>query len=82
MNCFAHRLMGTTYAQAPLAFRANSGDLPGGAYYLLSGQIWADSPVGEPLEDQLHPYWTPDISSDSGRPLIGRKNRNMMTAEG
>lgn len=63
VGCITHNLMNTNYAEAPLAFRANPGDLRGGGYYFFSDQTWADSPAGEPLEEQLHPYWTKNLSS-------------------
>ncbi|EED22608.1 arabinosidase, putative [Talaromyces stipitatus ATCC 10500] len=60
-SCITHKLMKTAYAEAPLAFRGNPGDSRGG-YYFFSDQIWAESPAGKPLEEQLHPYWTEDLS--------------------
>ncbi|KAL2864139.1 uncharacterized protein BJX67DRAFT_383981 [Aspergillus lucknowensis] len=63
VGCITHNLMNTTYAEAPLAFRANPGDPRGKGYYFFADQIWAGSPAGEPLEEQLHPYWTETLSS-------------------
>lgn len=50
-GCTTHNLMNTNYAEAPLAFRANPGDLREGGYYFFSDQIGADSSAGEPLDE-------------------------------
>ncbi|GAM43325.1 arabinosidase [Talaromyces pinophilus] len=68
-SCITHKTMNTTYAEAPLAFRANPGDPLGKGYYLFSDQIWANSPAGELMEEQLHPYWTSDLSSGQWTPI-------------
>jgi hypothetical protein len=68
-SCITHKAMNTTYAEAPLVFQANPGDPRGKGYYLFSDQIWADSPAGRPMEEQLHPYWTSELSSGQWSPI-------------
>lgn len=67
--CITHKAMNTTYAEAPLVFQANPGDQRGKGYYFYSDQIWADSPAGQPMEEQLHPYWTSCLSSGQWTPI-------------
>jgi hypothetical protein len=46
-----------------MVVKANAGDARGAGYYLWADQKWAGSPSGNPMEEQLHPYWSPDLSS-------------------
>jgi hypothetical protein len=62
-SCITHRAMNTTYAEAPMVVKANAGDARGAGYYLWADQKWAGSPSGNPMEEQLHPYWSRDLSS-------------------
>lgn len=62
-SCITHRALNTTYAEAPMVVRANPGDARGEGYYLWADQKWAGSPSGRPMEEQLHPYWSRDLSS-------------------
>ncbi len=62
-SCITHRAMNTTYAEAPMVVKANPGDARGEGYYLWADQKWAGSPSGSPMEEQLHPYWSRDLSS-------------------
>ncbi|MEO8358771.1 MAG: bacterial Ig-like domain-containing protein [Vicinamibacteria bacterium] len=62
-GCLTHREMNTTYAEAPMVIKANIGDSRSKGYYLWADQKWAKSPSGNPMEEQLHPYWSPDLSS-------------------
>lgn len=68
-SCITHRTMNTTYAEAPMVVKANPGDVRGPGYYLWADQIWAGSPSGEPLEEQLHPYWSADLASGDWTPI-------------
>jgi hypothetical protein len=68
-GCITHSTMNTTYAEAPLAIQANPGDPRGEGWYLYSDQKWAGSPSGQPLEEQLSPYWTTDIEKGDWKPI-------------
>ncbi|KAL2858446.1 hypothetical protein BJY01DRAFT_241781 [Aspergillus pseudoustus] len=68
-SCITHMNMDTVYAEAPLVLQANPGDPRGRGYYLFSDQIWAGSPAGRPMEEQLHPYWTSELSSGQWTPI-------------
>ncbi|WP_433553561.1 bacterial Ig-like domain-containing protein [Micromonospora zamorensis] len=68
-GCITHRTMNTTYAEAPMVVRANPADVRGPGYYLWVDQIWAGSPSGEHLEQQLHPYWSADLASGDWTPI-------------
>ncbi len=61
-SCITHRAMNTTYAEAPMVVKANPGDARGDGYYLWADQKWAASPSGNPMDEQLHPYWSRDLS--------------------
>jgi len=68
-SCITHRTMHTTYAEAPMVVRANPGDARGAGYYFWADQKWAGSPSGDPMEEQLHPYWSPDLASGAWTPI-------------
>ncbi|MEO8621016.1 MAG: bacterial Ig-like domain-containing protein [bacterium] len=63
VGCITHSQMNTTYAEAPMVVRANAGDKRGAGYYMWADQKWAGSPSGTPMEEQLHPFWSPDLAS-------------------
>ena len=62
-SCITHHALNTTYAEAPMVIGANPGDARGEGYYFWADQKWAGSPSGKPMEEQLHPYWSRDLSS-------------------
>ena len=64
-----HEAMKTTYAEAPLVFKANQGDPRGKGYYFFSDQIWEGAPAGKPMEEQLQPYWTNSLASGKWTPI-------------
>lgn len=64
-----HWAMKTTYAEAPLVFKANPGDPRGKGYYFFSDQIWEGAPAGKPMEEQLQPYWTDSLASGKWIPI-------------
>lgn len=68
-GCITHDAMNTTYAEAPMVVRANPGDVRGEGYYLWADQKWARSPAGNPMEEQLHPYWSADLASGRWTPI-------------
>ncbi|MEU8254398.1 immunoglobulin-like domain-containing protein [Micromonospora inaquosa] len=68
-SCITHRAMNTTYAEAPMVVTANPGDVRGSGCYLWADQIWAGSPSGDHLEEQLHPYWSADLASGDWTPV-------------
>lgn len=68
-GCITHDTMNTTYAEAPLIVQANPGDPRGKGYYMYADQKWPESPAGQPLEEQLNPYWTDDLSSGKWAPI-------------
>lgn len=68
-GCITHKMMNTTYAEAPLVVRANPSDPRGKGYYLYADQKWDESPAGDPLEEQLQPYWTKDLISGNWSPI-------------
>ncbi|KAF5546563.1 arabinosidase [Fusarium mexicanum] len=77
-----HNTMGTTYAEAPLAFKANPGDRRAPGYYLFCDQIWSGAPAGKHMEEQLHPYWTRDLNSGSWTPTEWGQKPNYRYAQG
>ncbi|KAF5985300.1 putative arabinosidase [Fusarium bulbicola] len=77
-----HNTMGTTYAEAPLAFKANPGDRRAPGYYLFCDQIWSGAPAGNQMEEQLHPYWTRDLNSGSWTPIEWGQKPNYRYAQG
>jgi hypothetical protein len=81
-NCITHRAMNTTYAEAPMVTKANPGDARGPGYYLWVDQKWAGSPAGNPMEQQLHPYWSEDLSSGKWVPLEWNEKPNYKLARG
>ncbi|MEW9527226.1 immunoglobulin-like domain-containing protein [Microbispora sp. NPDC049125] len=72
-GCITHETMDTTYAEAPMVVKANPGDARGEGYYLWADQKWAGSPAGEPMEEQLHPYWSRDLASGEWTPVDWEK---------
>jgi len=80
--CITHNAMNTTYAEAPMAIKANRGDARGEGYYLWADQKWAGSPSGNPMEEQLHPYWSADLSSGKWTPIDWTQKPNYDLALG
>lgn len=64
-----HKAMNTTYAEAPLVFKANPGDPHGKGYYFFSDQIWEGAPAGKPMEEQLQPYWADSLAAGKWKPI-------------
>lgn len=64
-----HEAMNTTYAEAPLVFKANTGDPHGKGYYFFSDQIWEGALAGKPMEEQLQPYWADSLASGKWMPI-------------
>ncbi|KAF5611647.1 arabinosidase [Fusarium subglutinans] len=77
-----YNTMGTTYAEAPLAFKANPGDRRAPGYYLFCDQIWSGAPAGKHMEEQLHPYWTRNLNSGSWTPTEWDQKPNYRYAQG
>lgn len=75
-SCITHRAMNTTYAEAPMVVKANPGDARGDGYYLWADQKWAGSPSGNPMEEQLHPYWSKDLSSGTWTSIDWKEKPN------
>ncbi|MEV7809095.1 immunoglobulin-like domain-containing protein [Microbispora sp. NPDC088329] len=68
-GCITHDTMTTTYAEAPMVVKANPGDVRGKGYYLWADQKWAGAPAGNPMEQQLSPYWARDLASGEWTPI-------------
>ncbi|MBB6476127.1 immunoglobulin-like domain-containing protein [Sphaerisporangium rubeum] len=68
-GCITHDTMNTTYAEAPMVVKANPGDVRGKGYYLWADQKWAGAPAGNPMEEQLSPYWGKDLASGEWTPI-------------
>jgi hypothetical protein len=81
-SCITHRAMNTTYAEAPMVVKANRGDVRGEGYYLWADQKWAGSPAGNPMEEQLHPYWSADLSSGMWTPIDWQQKPKYALARG
>lgn len=81
-SCITHRAMNTTYAEAPMVVKANPGDSRGEGYYLWADQRWAGSPSGNPMEEQLHPYWSRDLSSGRWTAIDWKQKPNYALAVG
>jgi len=81
-GCITHRALGTTYAEAPMVVKANSGDARGEGYYLWADQKWAGSPSGGPMEEQLHPYWSADLASGDWTPIAWARKPDYDLARG
>jgi hypothetical protein len=81
-SCITHRALNTTYAEAPMVVRANPGDARGEGYYLWADQKWAGSPSGNHMEEQLHPYWSRDLSSGMWSPIDWTQKPNYALALG
>jgi hypothetical protein len=81
-GCITHKTMNTTYAEAPLVVRANPRDPRGTGYYMYVDQKWSGSSAGQPFEEQLHPYWTTELSSGDWTPIEWTQKPNYNLAQG
>ncbi|WP_206024959.1 immunoglobulin-like domain-containing protein [Micromonospora zingiberis] len=81
-SCITHSTMNTRYAEAPLLVPANPGDERGSGYYMYVDQQWAGAPSGNYMEQQLHPYWTDDLSSGEWTPIDWGQKPNYNLALG
>lgn len=81
-SCITHRALNTTYAEAPMVVKANPGDARGEGYYFWADQQWAGSPSGAPMEEQLHPYWSRDLSSGTWNAIDWKRKPNYALGPG
>jgi hypothetical protein len=77
-----HKTMNTVYAEAPTVVQLNPGDPNGKGYILLVDQIWEGAPSGQPMEEQLHPYWSPDLDSGAWKPISWKQKPEYDDARG